>query len=462
MLNCLVMTWLCLKRGRAKPYLAGRLDCSVAGSRSNLTFVVIPFSAFLIAAFVSDKAHAQPAYRDRVGLTFKTWIEDLWPQAKRKGVSRAVFDEAFRGVRLNWKLPDLVPPEIKGARPPKDEIGFQKSKKRQPEFDQPGNYFPEDRISKLVQTGRKKFSEWQNVLIQIENRYGVERTAILAVWARESAYGTYAIPHYAIEALATQAFIGRRKRFFTAQLVMGLQILEDGHVSRDDMKSSWAGAMGHTQFLPSDFRNYAVDFDGDGRRDIWHSIPDALASTANYLRKNGWRKGKAWGYEVRLPANFDCTLEGKKNARSIAEWQRLGVVRTYDRSFQPDRLETNAALLMPSGKFGPAFLVLKNFFVIKSYNPADLYALYIGHLADRIGYDQPFETVWRPVESFTRDWVRRLQSKFSSQGYKMGKIDGIIGPVTRVAVGKYQRRNNLPVNCYPNRALSERIQSASN
>ncbi len=420
----------------------------------------IPPLAFLLAILFANETGAQPSYRDRVGLEFRTWIEQLWPQAKQGGVSRETFDKAFQDVRLDWTLPDLSPPAVIGLGPPKEELRAQGNKKRQPEFDQPGDYFPESRIAKLVQTGREKYAQWKETLIRIEQQFGVGAAAVLAVWGRETAYGTYRSPHYAIQALATQAFMDRRKKFFMAQLFMGLQILEDGHVSRENMKSSWAGAMGYTQFLPSDFRNYAVDFDGDGSRDIWNSIPDALASTANYLRKNGWQQGKTWGYEVRIPRNLECTLEGKSNARTIAEWQRKGIVRTYGRRFPPNRLKEQAALLMPSGIFGPAFLVLKNFFVFKTYNPADLYALYVGHMADRIGHDQPFETSWRPVENFTRDWVRRLQARISAQGYPVEKIDGIIGPATRVAVGKFQRSNNLPVTCYPSRALSERIRSA--
>ena len=210
-----VATWFRLIRGRTAVRQTWPFARSVTSAGLKVTMVAVTiFAAFLIPIMTTNDANAQPAYRDRVGLAFRTWIEELWPEAKRAGVSRATFDEAFRGIWLDWKLPDLVPPAIASFRPSPKERGFQKKKKRQPEFDLPGNYFPENRISTLVQTVRKKFAEWQDLLTVLESRYGVGKAVILAVWARETAFGTYRIPHYAIQALATQGFMGRRKIFF--------------------------------------------------------------------------------------------------------------------------------------------------------------------------------------------------------------------------------------------------------
>ena len=247
--------------------------------------------------------------------------------------------------------------------------------------------------------------------------------------------------------------MGRRMEKFREELFLALQILEQGHVKRAAMKSSWAGAMGHTQFLPSDFHRHAVDFNGDGRLDIWGTIPDALASTANFLRSNGWEAGKTWGYEVRLPAGFDCTLEGAPNERTIAEWVKLGVTRTFDRKFRDDRLEERAYLVAPAGTLGPAFLVLKNFAVFRTYNKADLYALYVGHVADRIAFGSAFEAGWSRVASFTREEMKRLQTAMADAGLDVGKIDGLIGTRTRSAVGTWQRRLGKPITCYPSRGL---------
>ena len=268
-----------------------------------------------------------------------------------------------------------------------------------------------------------------------------------------TAYGRARLPFSAVRTLATQAFMGRRREKFREELLIAIGILQDGHVSPARMRSSWAGAMGHTQFLPSGFRKYAVDVNGDGRRDIWGSIPDALASTANFLKLNGWQSGKAWGYEVRLPKGFDCTLEGIVNARTIEEWVKLGVTRAFGRKFPGNRLAENTHLVAPAGTLGPAFLVLENFEVFRAYNKADLYALYIGHVADRIRFGGNFEGGWSRVAGFSRDEMKRLQSALALAGYDVGKIDGLIGSKTRSAIGKWQRKLGRKITCYPPRSL---------
>lgn len=414
--------------------------------------------AMLLAAGVAAAATAfaqgsTAAYRAAVEAQFQQWRAKLRFDAAARGIRPETFDHAFKGVRLDWKLPDLVPPDLGPGQPQRPHVEVRKRQKQQAEFDRPAKYFPPGGLNFMTRLGRDHMARWKDTLEKIEDVYGVEGNVVLAIWGRETGYGRAKLPHYAIEALATQAFMGRRQEAFREELMLALGILQEGHVTRRNMRSSWAGAMGHTQFLPSYFRHYAVDFDGDGRRDIWDSIPDALASTANHLAKNGWRKGKAWGYEVRLPRGFDCTLEGIDNARTIREWVALGITRAFDRKFLRERLDEKAHLVAPAGTLGPAFLVLDNFEVFRSYNKADLYALYVGHVADRILFAGDFEGGWTRVESFTRDEMRRIQAKLTSEGFYDGKIDGLMGSLTRSAIGQWQKKLGHEETCYPPRTL---------
>lgn len=410
-------------------------------------------------AAVADAAPKSSAYRKQVDRNFVAWVEDRKIEALSKGISAKTFNAAMKGVTLNWSLPDLIWPDLGSGQPATPRR--KKKEKRQAEFDRPALYFPQKHINALVKAGRVRLKEWSKTLAKIQKETGVQKTVVLAVWGRETSYGRFPIPYYTVRALATQAFMGRRKAMFHEEFLLALQILEEGHTSRKLMRSSWAGAMGHTQFLPSHFMKYAVDFTGDGRRDIWKTIPDALASTANFLKTQGWEAGKTWGYEVKLPKGFDCTLEGVKNTRPIGDWVKLGIKRTRDRKFRGDRLLEDARLVLPAGTRGPAFLAMKNFSVIKKYNAADLYALFVGHLADRIGSNRAFEGKWSRVAGFTRDEVRELQRWLTSRGIEVGKIDGLIGGKVRVAVGTYQRSANLPVNCYPGRDLLKRARAAA-
>ena len=425
------------------------------------TLTIAALGIWIAAAgtVVAEAAPKGSAYRKQVDRNFAGWVKDLKIEALSKGISPKTFDAALKGVTLNWKLPDLIWPDLGDGQPATPKR--RKKEKRQAEFDRPALYFPQKHINNLVKAGRKRLSQWSKTLAKVEKTYGVQKEVVLAIWGRETSYGRFPIPYYTVRALATQAYIGRRKTFFHAELLLALQILEEGHTSRRAMRSSWAGAMGHTQFLPSHFMKYAVDFTGDGRRDIWSTIPDALASTANFLSSQGWESGKTWGYEVKLPKGFDCTLEGEKNTRPIGDWVKLGITRTRDRKFRSDRLPENTRLVLPAGTRGPAFLALKNFGVLKKYNAADLYALFVGHLADRINSNRAFAGKWTRVAGFTRNEVRVIQRWLAAQGIEVGKVDGLIGGKTRVAVGQYQKSAGLTVNCYPNRALLKRAQAAT-
>ena len=289
----------------------------------------------------------------------------------------------------------------------------------------------------------------------------MQRQFVLAIWGRETAFGTHRETHYAIRALATQAFTGRRKDMFRNELLHALKMLQDGVIKRETMKSSWAGAMGLTQFMPSEYQTLAYDLDGDGRRDIWTSVPDALASAANQLRGKGWMARQTWGYEVRLPKGTSCLAEGPLRAQPLRAWVKLGVVRTRGRAFDPASLDANAFILTPAGANGPAFLALENFLVIKRYNMSDLYALFVGDLGDRIAGDGGFETPWRSVRQLSAKGIEEIQERLQKLGYPIEKIDGKAGMNTRALIGAYQKASGLNVDCWPSEAVLAHARSAA-
>lgn len=394
--------------------------------------------AFAVAMPAAPGHAASQATAER---DFRQFIDRLWPEAHARGVSRAVFDAAFRHTILDWSLPDLDP-KFTGK-----PVG---PGKRQAEFSSPANYFNEVSIAALSARGKAEMKRWGGVLERIEKRYGVPPGILLAMWARESNFGRAAIPYDAVRTLATLSFMGRRPETFRPELLAALVMLQRGHVTRTEMKSSWAGAMGLMQMLPSQFLDYAVDFDGDGHKDIWSSVPDALASAANFLKSRGWHRGEAWGYEVTMPARFDCTLEGIDHGRSIREWLKMGLKPAGGRNIPAGRLDDPAFLILPAARFGPAFLGTRNYYVIKSYNNSDLYVIYIGHLADRITRDARFVQAWRGISTYSRDKVTRLQKKLVAEGYNVGDtIDGLIGFRTRIATGLFEKKHGLAFDCWP-------------
>jgi lytic murein transglycosylase len=391
--------------------------------------------ASLVSAAASQQAHADA--------TFRNFLQSLWPEAQRLGVSRATFDTATRGLEPDLSLPDLVLPGRPERKPPP-----------QAEFVQtPAAYVRESSIAWLAAQGKKLAQTHRATLAAIERRFGVPPAVILAIWGRETAYGAHKLPHNAVRVLATQAFLGRRKDKFRQEFLLALKILQEGHVKLADMRSSWAGAMGHTQFLPSEFYQHAVDFDGDGRRDIWNSVPDALASAAKQLVAKGWQHGERWAYEVRLPASIDCTVAQPGHVRSIGEWLRQGFVPAYGRKLSAGEMKEQASLLLPEGTFGPAFLTPKNYFVIKDYNFSDLYVLFVGQLSDRIADGRPFEKPWSKNSQLRTEAVEAMQRILTARGLYRDKIDGKAGMLTRAAVGAYQKANGLKLDCWPTAAV---------
>lgn len=364
---------------------------------------------------------------------FRVCVERFWPAAKAKGVSRKTFDRAFQGVTHD--------PEVIEAAT------------YQPEYVKPiGEYIDRAVSEKRIEAGKEMLIEQKALLDALEKRYGVDRHILVAIWGVESNYGAQPGDKNVIRSLATLACSGTKAKFARSQLVSALKILQHGDVRLEAMNGSWAGAMGHTQFIPTTYQAYAVDWDGDGRRNIWEDIPDALASTASYLRVSKWRPGQTWGYEVRLPKRLNPKRYGRKTYKTLAQWRRLGVVRVNGEAFP--RPGDKATLFAPEGTKGPAFLVLNNFRSILRYNVAKSYALAIGHLSDRLRGGGPFVHPWPTDEKrLSLDQRMELQRLLTVRGVLTGDIDGIVGPDTLAAVKVYQREKKLPVDGFPSQTI---------
>lgn len=385
----------------------------------------------------------------RADAAFTRFVASLWPQAQQAGITRATFEAETRGLKPDYKLPDLVlPGRAPSAAPP------------QAEFVQvPADYVKEAAIARLAVHGRKLRQQYAGVLERIERQYGVPGSVILAIWARETDYGRHRLPHDALRVLATQAYVGRRKEMFRTEFILALKILQEGHVARRDMRASWAGALGLTQFLPSEFYKHAVDFDGDGHRNIWTSVPDALASAARQLVNKGWQSGVRWAYEVRAPGSADCSQGVPEVQKPIAQWLREGFAPVRGRRLSAAEQAQSASLLQPEGSYGPAFLTTKNYFVIKEYNFSDLYVLFVGHLADRIDGGAPFATPWSASTQLRSADVEAMQNHLTRLGLYRDKIDGKAGMLTRAALGAYQKRAGLKVDCWPSTEVLRAMQA---
>ena len=378
---------------------------------------------------------------------FRHWLLGVWPDAQKIGVSRKGFDAATAGLSPDFSLPDL-----EGSPSAKPNTA-------QAEFLRPaGDYLNETQIGKLAATGGKLVARHADALARIEQAYGVPGPILIAIFGRETDYGAEHPTHSVVRVLATEAFAGRRKDYFREQFVWALKMLDEGDIAPEDFKGSWAGAFGLTQFMPTGYRDYAVDFEVTGRRDVWTSVPDALAASAVELSKAidrdgrpvGWQRGLKWGYEVRKPpGGVDCTAAGFDRPRPLGDWLKLGFTRAYGKPIAAERRDDRAYLLLPEGAAGPAFLVTDNFLSLKVYNYADLYALFVGHLADRIAGGPPLEAKWAEATHLTEATVFDLQNKLVALGYDVGKVDGKIGWKMRIALGEFEKSRSLPVACYP-------------
>ena len=381
---------------------------------------------------------------------FTAFIASLWPEAQTAGVTRATFEAQTRGLEPDYKLPDLILPGRPATGAPS-----------QAEFVQvPADYVKEASIARLAEEGQRLLQQYHAALTGIEARFGVPATIVLAIWGRETDYGRYTLPYDGLRVLATQAYVGRRKDQYRNEFILALKMIGDGEVTRKDLRSSWAGATGLTQFLPSEFYQHAIDFDGDGRKDIWHSVPDALASAAEQLVNKGWQPGLRWAYEVRAPAGVDCTMGVPEVTKPIGEWLRDGFVPVRGQKLSAAELAQPASLLQPEGIYGPAFLTTKNYFVIKEYNFSDLYVLFVGHLADRVLSPQPFATPWSASSQLRTADVEAMQRGLTRIGLYADKVDGKAGMKTRAALGAYQKKAGLKVDCWPSEAVLRSIGAA--
>jgi membrane-bound lytic murein transglycosylase B len=373
--------------------------------------------------------------------SFDEWLMAFQVEAVSRGISPSTLKRALAGVRPNPKILELD--------------------SRQPEFTRPiWDYLDSAVSAQRIAIGRRSLVKYDGLLKDIYRRYGVPPQYIVAIWGIETSFGKNIGNINVIRALATLAYRGRRQDYGREQLLAALQILENDNLPPSRLRGSWAGAMGQTQFIPTTFLNYAVDYNGDGARDLWKSLPDAFASTANYLASMGWQKNQAWGMEVRLPTDFNWDLINPETRKSVTQWQQLGV-RQADGSNLP-AVDSQGEIIVPAGHRGPAFLALDNFQTIMQYNTSTSYALAVARLADRVTGKRPLVASWpTDLPPLSRTDKLELQRLLTKRGYNPGEIDGIVGPRTRAAVQAFQKEIRQTHDGYPTRVLLEQLRRGS-
>jgi len=370
---------------------------------------------------------------------FRGCIDRLWPAAARRAVSRGVFANYTAALTPDLRIMDLLD--------------------NQPEFTKSFWDYLDILVNDArLQKGREVLEKYRATFDAVEKAYGVDRYIVAAIWGVESNYGTMGGERPVIRSTATLACVGRRQNYFREEFLSTLEILQRGDVRPDRLVGSWAGAFGPTQFMPTAFKKYAVDFDRDGRRDVVDSVPDVVASTANNLRKDGWVSGQTWGYEVVVPASFNFMLADRARTMTIRDWQRHGITRPGGKPFP--RPDDHAFLLVPAGVQGPGFLMLQNFRVIMKYNPAEAYALAIGHLADRLRGAEPFAQDWPRYERvLSRSERLELQQLLARHGYNVGEPDGQLGARTRAAIRDFQARTGQVPDGFASAVVLDKLRS---
>lgn len=370
---------------------------------------------------------------------FEVWLNEFKGQALQKGISQSTLNQAFETVTLNEKVLELD--------------------RRQPEFTRTfWQYFNSAVSDYRVKKGREMYKKHRPLLDQVTKQTGIPGRFLVAFWGMETNYGGYTGNIPIIESLSTLAFDPRRSGFFSNELISALTILDQKHVKLEQMKGSWAGAMGQCQFMPSNYLRYAVDGDNDGKKDLWGSLPDAFHSAGHFLNELGWQKQQNWGREVALPEGFDYALADGKTAKSLAQWRKLNLKLADGRALPNE--EMDAKLILPSDYRGPAFLVFDNFSVIKRWNNSNNYALAVGHLADRIvGRDDLSKTQPSNDEAMSKEDMQRIQERLNWLGYEAGEPDGVAGSKTRSALRAFQVAHKLPADGHPNHNILKKLQA---
>jgi membrane-bound lytic murein transglycosylase B len=386
--------------------------------------------------FASASIYANPASAET---RYERFVRTFWASAKKAGVSRATYDKAFAGL-----VPD---PEVL------------KKNAYQPEFKiPPAHYVILAVTDTRIRVGKEMLVKYKVELDEIEKKYGVDRHVLLAIWGMETNFGTFKGKMNVIRSLSTLAYKGRRAKFGRGELIAALRMMERGVVPEGPMMGSWAGAMGHTQLIPTNYLKFAVDYNGDGKRDIWNTPVEALASTANFLGKQNWKPGQTWGYEVKRPGRVGRGYAGRRRSRSLSKWSKLGLKRADGEEYP--RPGDRAYLYLPEGTKGPAFLLINNFRVIMRYNAAHTYALSVAHLASRISGAPAFATPWPGgVRALTEEERFEIQRLLVARGNDVGGIDGVLGSKTRAAIRKLQKEKGLKVDGFPTPKILELLKA---
>jgi lytic murein transglycosylase len=370
---------------------------------------------------------------------FRNCLQGIWPLAERRSVPRALYEAQTASLTPDLRIMDLLDGQPEFTKSFWDYLDLLVSDAR-------------------IENGRAMLAQHRAVFDAVEKAYGVDRHIITAIWGVESNYGTQAGDRPVIRSTGTLACVGRRQDYFREEFLSALEILARGDVRADHLKGSWAGAFGPTQFMPTSFKRYAVDFDNDGRRDVVDSIPDLIASTANNLKKDGWVSGQTWGYEVVVPQGFNFLLADRTRVLTMREWERAGLRRAGGKAFP--RGDDRAYLLVPAGAQGPGFLMLQNFRVIMKYNPAEAYAMAIGHLADRLRGGEPITQAWpRHERVLSRSERLELQQHLARRGYDLGEPDGLLGGKTRAALRQFQGSVGLVPDGFASSSILDRLRA---
>lgn len=408
-------------------------------SRNTLTKPLMAIFCLLLLS--SNPSYAKKSYTPppQSNADFQKWLVGFKETALQKGIPQSTINTAFANVKLNKRVLELD--------------------RRQPEFTQTfWQYYQRAVTSWRMKQGTKLLKKHKPLLSEVTKKYGIPERILVSFWGMETNFGGYTGNTPIIESLATLSYDQRRSRFFSKELIAALQILANGDVPSSRMKGSWAGAMGQCQFMPSNYLKYAVDADGDNRRDLWRSHRDIFHSMGNFLKILGWKKGENWGREVQLPKGFDFAIADGKSKRSLAEWQDLGLKLADGRTLPQEDMK--AALLLPYDASGPAFLVFDNFFVIKRWNNSNNYALAVGTLADRIvGRDQLSKKAPKNDKALSREQMKEIQLHLKMHGYEVGKIDGIAGSKTKQALRNYQVKKGIPADGYPSYRMLTKLRS---